>query len=145
MNRSTTAGHVGFPSRGRHQKGWQTEGKRGTLNTHSTPIQVWDVSSIPDLDWPLEVHSSSIMSVLQSHPGSFLLLVKNLLEYQDDGPNRSKWNMFNHLYGIHTGFIHVHFFGGIEMFLPLALTLTIFGKPCGYEVPCARMWRSIGS
>ena len=52
----------------------------------------------------LEVHSSSIMSVLQSHPGSFLLLVKNLLEYQDYAPNGSicgsKWNMFNH---VHTG------------------------------------------
>ena len=52
----------------------------------------------------LEVHSSSIMSVLQSHPGSFLLLVKNLLEYQNYAPNGSicgsKWNMFNH---VHTG------------------------------------------
>eukprot|EP00913_Durusdinium_trenchii_P017649 g16588.t1 len=31
-----------------------------------------------------KVHSSSLMHVLHSHPGSFLLLVKNLLEYQDD-------------------------------------------------------------
>lgn len=30
-----------------------------------------------------KVHSSSLMHVLHSHPGSFLLLVKNLLEYQD--------------------------------------------------------------
>ena len=30
-----------------------------------------------------QVHSSSIMSVLHNNPGSFLLLVKNLLEYQD--------------------------------------------------------------
>eukprot|EP00434_Breviolum_minutum_P011926 symbB.v1.2.010518.t1/scaffold690.1/size332707/16 len=30
-----------------------------------------------------KVHSSSIMSVLHNNPGSFLLLVKNLLEYQD--------------------------------------------------------------
>ena len=61
----------------------------------------------------LEVHSSSIMSVLQSRPGSFLLLVKDLLEYQDYAPNGSiygsKWNMFNH---VHTGsgFMQVQFF-----------------------------------
>ena len=30
-----------------------------------------------------EVHSSSLMTVLHSHPGSFLLLVKNLLQYQE--------------------------------------------------------------
>lgn len=86
--------------------------------------------------WPpvhLEVHSSSIMSVLQSHPGSFLLLVKNLLEYQDYAPNGSiygsKWNMFNH---VHTGsgFIQVQvFFLSVAEFLQLALTLEVFGVP----------------
>lgn len=47
----------------------------------STPRTAWIMARTYCIT--TKVHSSSIMSVLQSHPGSFLLLVKNLLEYQD--------------------------------------------------------------
>lgn len=47
----------------------------------STPRTAWIMARTYCMT--TKVHSSSIMSVLQSHPGSFLLLVKNLLEYQD--------------------------------------------------------------
>lgn len=96
----------------------------------------------------LEVHSSSIMSVLQSRPGSFLLLVKDLLEYQDYAPNGSicgsKWNMFNH---VHTG----SGFMQVQVFFFWLQSSFSWPSPWQYfeyrdQVPsAARMYRLTGS
>ena len=63
----------------RYYRGGDSFGEVSVLA--STPRTAWIMANSYCIT--TKVHSSSIMSVLHNNPGSFLLLVKNLLEYQD--------------------------------------------------------------